>query len=184
MNAELGAKRLGLLHELVPAASRFAALVNPSNPFTDLVIKDAQVAAGGMGLPIEIFAATNNRDINIVFASLVQKRIDALLVAPEGLFVNRRAQLLTLAARHALPTIYPSREFVEAGGLISYGSSFTDMHRQVGNYTGRILNDEKPADLPVLRPTKFEFLINLQTAEALGFEIPPQLLARADEVIE
>jgi putative tryptophan/tyrosine transport system substrate-binding protein len=184
MNSELGAKRLEVLHELLPAASRFAVLVNPSNPIAALLIKDARGAAEAMGRVIEVFGASNRGEINVAFASLVQKRADAVLIAPEALFQNRRVQVLTLAARYTVPTIYPSREFVEAGGLISYGSSFTDLHRQVGNYTGRVLNGEKPADLPVLRPTKFELIINLQSAEALDIAVPSSLLARADEVIE
>jgi putative ABC transport system substrate-binding protein len=184
MNVELGAKRLGLLHELVPSASRFAALVNPRSPIANLMIKDLQAAAEAIGRPIEIFDAIHNRDINVAFANLTQKRAGALLVAPERLFATRRVQLLTLAARHAVPTIYFNREFVEAGGLMSYGSSFTDIYRQVANYTGRILKGENPADLPVLRPTKFELVINLQTAQALDIAVPPTLLARADEVIE
>jgi putative ABC transport system substrate-binding protein len=184
MNAELGAKRLGLLHELVPDSSRFAVLVNPNNPAAGLVIKDAQPAAAAIGRPIEVFGATNDRGINGAFASLVQKGASALLVMPDPWFANRRVQLATLAARHMVPAIYPLREFPEAGGLMSYGSSFTDMHRQVGNYADRILNGEKPADLPVLRPTKFELLINLQTAVALDILVPQTLITRADEVIE
>jgi putative ABC transport system substrate-binding protein len=184
MNSELGAKRLEVLHELQPAASRFAVLVNPSNPISDLMIKDARGAAEAIGRACEVLGATNGREINVAFANLVQKRADGLVIAPESLFANRRVQVLTLAARYSVPTIYPSREFVEAGGLISYGASFTDLHRLVGNYTGRVLNGEKPADLPVLRPTKFELIINLQTAEALDIDVPATLLARADEVIE
>ena len=184
MNVELAAKRLGLLHELVPGATRFAVFVNPNNPAIVAATRDALAVAATATSQIEFFAVKDNIDLNAAFASLAQKRTDALMVTPESVFVSRRVQLLTLAARHALPTIYPSREFAEAGGLMSYGSSFTDMHRQAGIYTGRILRGEKPAELPVLQPTTFEFIINLQTAQALGIDVPPTLLARADEVIE
>ena len=183
MNVELAAKRLGLLHELLPGATRFAVLVNASNSAAASLTRDALAAAAPAGWQIEFLAVSTNRDLSAAFASFA-KRVDAVMVAPELLFVSRRVQLLTLAARHAVPIIYPSREFAEAGGLMSYGSSFTDMHRQVGIYAGRILKGEKPADLPVMQPTTFEFVINLQTAQALGIDVPPTLLARADEVIE
>jgi putative ABC transport system substrate-binding protein len=184
MNVELAAKRLGLLHELVPGATRFAVLLNANNSATASLTRDALAAAAPAGWQIEFLAVSTNKDLSAAFASLAQKRADALMVTPELLFVSRRVQLLTLAARHAVPTIYPSREFAEAGGLMSYGSSFTDMHRQAGIYTGRILSGEKPADLPVMQPTTFEFIVNLQTAQALDINVPPTLLARADEVIE
>ncbi len=184
MNAEIEAKRLGLLYELLPRATRFAVLVNPNNPLADVDIKDAQASAMATGRQIEIFTASTNREIDVAFASLVQMRADALLIGPDVFFTNRRVQLATLAVRHAVPAIYAFREFAEAGGLMSYGTSGTDRDRQVGVYTGRILKGEKPANLPVLRPTKFEFVINLQTARMLGLEIPPSLLGRADEVIE
>jgi putative tryptophan/tyrosine transport system substrate-binding protein len=184
MNTELGAKRLGLLRELLPRAARIALLVNPSNPLAASMIADAQTAASGVGLQVEVLTAGTNRDIDTAFASLAQKRADALLVVPDTLFVNRRVQLATLAARHAVPAIYSFRENAEAGGLMSYGSSTAGMYRQIGVYTGRILKGEKPADLPVIRAVKFEFVINLQTARALGIEVPSGLLAVADEVIE
>jgi len=184
MNLELAAKRLGLLHELVPGATRFAVLVNANNSAAASLTRDALAATAPARWQIEFLAVSTNRDLSAAFASLAQKRADALMVTPELLFVSRRVQLLTLAARHAVPTIYPSREFTEAGGLMSYGSSFTDMYRQAGIYTGRILKGEKPADLPVMQPTTFELVINLQTAQALGIDVPPTLLARADEVIE
>jgi putative tryptophan/tyrosine transport system substrate-binding protein len=184
MNVELAAKRLGLLHELVPGATRFAVLVNASNSAATSLTRDALAAAAPAGWQIEFLAVSTNRDLSATFASFAQKGVDAVMVAPELLFVSRRVQLLTLAARHAVPIIYPSREFAEAGGLMSYGSSFTDMHRQVGIYAGRILKGEKPADLPVMQPTTFEFVINLQTAQALDIDVRPTLLARADEVIE
>jgi putative ABC transport system substrate-binding protein len=184
MNVELMAKRLGLLHELLPGAVRFAVLVNPNNPFTASIVRDLQAAAVTIGRQIEVFAAGTNREIDAAFASLVQKRADALLVAPEALFDTRRVQLVSAAMRYAVPAIYPFREVTEAGGLMSYGASQTDIFRQVGIYAGRILKGEKPADLPVMQPTKFEFIINLQTARLLGITVPPTLLATADEVIE
>jgi putative tryptophan/tyrosine transport system substrate-binding protein len=181
MNVQLGAKRLGLLHELLPGSARFAVLVNPNNP---IGTGDVQAAASAIGRRIEVLPASTNRDIDIAFASLVQKRIDALLVIPDALFTIRRLQLVGLTLRHAVPAIFPNREDASAGGLMSYGSSFTDLFRQTGIYAGRILKGEKPADVPVLRASKFEFVINLQTARTLGLEVPPTLLARADEVIE
>jgi putative ABC transport system substrate-binding protein len=185
MNNEIGAKRLQLLRELLPAAARFAVLVNPTTPLVaEPVIKDLQAAASVIGRPIEILTASTNRDIDAAFANLVQKRVDALLVSPDLFFGTRSAQILTLAARHVVPVIYAGREFAEAGGLMSYGTSRTDPYRYAGIYTGRILKGEKPADLPVQRPTKFEFVINLQTARILGINVPATLLAQADEVIE
>jgi ABC-type uncharacterized transport system substrate-binding protein len=184
MNAEIEAKRLGLLYELLPRATRFAVLVNPNNPLAESDIKGAQASAVAIGRQIEILTATTNREIDAAFASLVQKRADALLIGPDVFFTNRRVQLATLAVRHAVPAIYAFREFAEAGGLMSYGTSGTDRDSQVGVYTGRILKGEKPENLPILRPTKFEFVINLQTARMLGLDVPPTLLARADEVIE
>ena len=184
MNAELGAKRLGLLHELLPSAVSFAVLVNPNNRNAEPLTRDAQATASVIGRQIEIFAAGSTRDIDAAFASLLQKRADALLVSPDPLFDSRRVQLVTLAAHHRLPAMYPFRENVEIGGLMSYGSSAADRDRQVGVYTGRVLKGEKPTDLPVLRAAKFEFVINLQTARVLGLDVPPSLLARADEVIE
>src|SRR6516225_3970253 len=184
MNVELSAKRLGLLHELVPGATRFAVLVNASNSAAVSLTRDALAAAAPAGWQIEFLAVSTNRDLSATFASFAHKRGDAVMVAPGLLFVSRRVQLLTLAARHAVPTIYPSREFAEAGGLMSYGSSFTYMFRQAGTYTGRILQGAIPADLPVMRATAFEFIVNMQTAKALDIGVPPTLLARADEVIE
>jgi putative tryptophan/tyrosine transport system substrate-binding protein len=184
MAGDLGAKRLGLLQELVPRAVRFAVLVNPNNPLAEAFVTDVRAAAPVIGRQIEVFTAGTSRDIDAAFAMLLEKRADALLVGPDALFVSRRVQLATLTARHALPTIYPFREDVEAGGLMSYGPSNTDLVRQAGIYTGRILKGEKPAELPVVRATKFELVINLQTARTLGFTVPPSLLARADEVIE
>jgi ABC-type uncharacterized transport system substrate-binding protein len=183
--SELGGKRFGLLHELVPGAARFAVLVNPHNPIAaENSIKDAQSAASVIGRTIEVVIASTYRDIDTVFASLGPKGIDALVVNPDPLFLTRRVQLATLAARHLVPAIYSNREYTEVGGLMSYGPSDVDRHRQVGIYVGRILNGEKPADLPVQQLTKFDLVINLQTARALGLEVPPMLLARADEAIE
>jgi putative ABC transport system substrate-binding protein len=184
LNSELGPKQLGLLHELIPAAARIAVLVPSNAPDYDYIIADLQAAASSLGQRIEVLDAGTVGDIDAAFVSLVQKRADALVVTPSILFFNRRSQLVTLAARHAVPAIYWTRDFTEASGLMSYGSDVTDQLRQTGIYTGRILKGEKPADLPVLRGTKFEFVINLQTAKALGLKIPDTLLALADEVIE
>jgi len=184
LNAELGAKRLGLLHDLLPDASRFAVLVNPNNPAAEPFTRDVQTAGSAIGRQVEIFAARTAGEIDAAFTSLVQMRTDGLLVGADPLLDSRRVQLVTLATHHRLPANYPFRENVEIGGLMSYGSSVADRDRQVGIYVGRILKGEKPADLPVMRATKFEFVINLQTARVLGLQIPTTLLARADEVIE
>jgi putative ABC transport system substrate-binding protein len=182
----LAAKQLGLLHELLPGAARIAVLVDPNNtPITERFVSDVQAAASATRKQIEVLHASTGRDINTAFASLAQKPVDALLVGSGGpMFYNRRVQLITLAAHHRVPTIYNLREFATAGGLMSYGTSITDAYRQAGVYTGRILKGEKPADLPVMQSTKFEFVINLNTAMALGLSFPPGLLAIADEVIE
>ena len=184
MQQELVAKQLGLLHELLPGATRFAVLVNPNNPTTGSVIADLQAAALTIGRQIEVLSASTNREMDTAFASALQKRTDALLVSPNSLFSNRRVQLATLAVKHSVPTSYPERAFTDAGGLMSYGASTVDQFRQAGIYAGRILKGEKPADLPVIRPTRFEFVINLHTARLLGIKVPPTLLAIADEVIE
>jgi putative ABC transport system substrate-binding protein len=182
---EVAAKRLGLLHELVPTATRVAVLVNPANPPTaESTARDVQGAADGIGIQIQILNASTIREIDAAYASLVRERADALLVAGDGFFNSRRVQLAMLAVRHAVPATYSSREYAEAGGLTSYGTSFADTDRQVGIYAGRILKGAKPADLPVLQSTKFELVINLQAARMLGLEVPPTLIARADEVIE
>jgi putative ABC transport system substrate-binding protein len=152
MNAEIETKRLGLLYELLPQAKRFAVLVNPNSPLAEVDIKDAQASAVATGRQIEIFTASTNREIDAAFASLVEKRADALLIGPDVFFTNRRVQLATLAVRHAVPAIYAFREFAEAGGLMSYGTSNSERDRQVGVYTGRILKGETPADLPVPSP--------------------------------
>jgi putative ABC transport system substrate-binding protein len=185
IGVELGAKRLGLLHELLPQAARFGALVNPNNPsLAEPFVAEVQAAASAIGRQIEVVAASTNRDIDAAFALLVRKRADGLLVSPDALFVTHRVQILALAARYAVPAIYFRREFADAGGLMSYGSDLSDQFRRNAIYAGRVLRGEKPADMPVHLPTKFEFVINLQAAKTLGLEIPPTLLARADEVIE
>jgi putative tryptophan/tyrosine transport system substrate-binding protein len=184
MGAELGAKQLGLLHELLPGAVRIAVLVEPNFALTEPFVSDVRAAALVIGKQIEVLDASTGRDIDTVFASLAQKPVDALLVGPTSLFHIRRIQLVTLAAYHRVPAIYLLREFAEAGGLMSYGTSFTDAYRQVGTYAGRILKGEKPGDLPVMQSIKFEFVINLNTAKAFGLSVPPGVLAMADEVIE
>jgi putative ABC transport system substrate-binding protein len=185
LSAELAAKRLGLMRELVPGAARIAVLVNPTNAVnTEAIVKDVEAAARAIGLQIHVLNASTASEIDAAFATLAGERADALFVAPDALFVSRRVELATLAARYAIPAAYSVRDYAEAGGLMSYGTSLTEVFRQVGVYAGRILKGEKPSDLPVLQSTKFELVINLKTAKALGLEIPPQLLARADEVIE
>jgi putative ABC transport system substrate-binding protein len=182
---QLGGKRLGLLHELLPGAARFGVLVNPDNPFvTESSVTELQTAASAIGRQIEVVTASTNGDIDMAFATFVKKQADAILISPDALFITRRVQLSLLAVRHTLPALYHRREFAEAGGLMSYGSDFPDQYRQTGVYAGRILRGEKPAEMPVQLPTRFEFVINLQTAKTLGIEIPATLLARADEVIE
>jgi putative ABC transport system substrate-binding protein len=185
MNSELGAKRLGLLQELLPTATRFAVLINPKpRRLAEAVTADVQAGASAIGRQVEVLATSTSREIDTAFATLVEKRIDGVLVSPDSFLDTRRAQILVLAARHALPVIYPHREDAIAGGLMSYGSSIADVSRQLGIYTGRILKGEKPADLPVARASKIEFVINLQTARTLGIEIPATLLSQANEVIE
>jgi ABC-type uncharacterized transport system substrate-binding protein len=185
IGVELAAKRVGLLHELLPTATRVAVLVNPTNPFiAEPFVTEMQAAASVIGWLIDVLRVSTNSDIDTAFATLVKKRADAFLVSPDALFVTRRVQLLTLGARYAVPAMYFRREFTEGGGLMSYGSNLADQFRQTGIYAGRILKGEKPAEIPVQLPTKFEFVINLQTAKTLGIDIPATLLARADEVIE
>jgi putative ABC transport system substrate-binding protein len=184
MNGEILAKRLELLHKIVPGAGRIAVLVGEKESEALLIIP-ARAAAASIGLQIEVLTASTNREIDAAFAGLVQKRSDALLVGAYALFYEHRAQIITLAARHAVPASYFTPGFIDAGGLMSYGpKSYDDMARQGGVYVGRILKGEKAGDLPVIRPTQFEFVINLKTAKALGLTIPPDLLAIADEVIE
>jgi putative ABC transport system substrate-binding protein len=182
--ATLAAKQLGLLHELLPGAARIAVVVDPNFPITEPFVSDVRAAASAIGRQIEVLFASTSRDIDAVFASLAQKPVDALLVGPGPLFLGRRIQLVVLAAYHRVPAVYSLREQTEAGGLMSYGTSITDACRQAGVYAGRILKGEKPGDLPVIQSTKFEFVINLNTAKAFGLRFPPGLLAIADEVIE
>jgi putative tryptophan/tyrosine transport system substrate-binding protein len=182
---EVTAKRLRLLHELVPKAVRIAVLVNPANAsITENTVRDVQEAGPTVGLQIQIFNAATIGEIDAAFAILARERPDALFVAADAIFTSRRVQFATLTARERIPAAYSNREPVEVGGLMSYGTDLADGLHQAGVYTGSILKGAKPADLPVLQSTKFEFAINLQTARALGIEVPPSLLAIADEVIE
>jgi putative ABC transport system substrate-binding protein len=182
--AVIASKRLGLLRELVPTAASIAVLLNPNNPTTETQRNDIQEAARTVGQQINVLHAGSDAELDAAFVSYGRLRSGALLVNADPSFVNRRDYIVALAARHAVPAIYEQREFPVAGGLASYGTSLADAYHQVGIYTGRILKGEKPADLPVMQSTKFEFVINLRTARILGLEIPPTLLARADEVIE
>jgi len=186
LSSELFGKQLGILHELLPYAHHVGVLSNPTGPSHESVVKDTQTAASGIGQTIEVLTANNTSDeIAAVFARLAdEKRVQGLLVSNDSLFRTRRVQLAILAARYALPTIYPFREQAEAGGLLSYGPDLANRDREVGHYVSRILEGEKPANLPVLQSTKFELVLNLQTAKALRLQIPATLLARADEVIE
>ena len=184
-SSEVVAKRLGLLHDLVPKAVRIAVLVNSANaPNAEATLRQIPEAARALGLQIQMLNASTSREIEAAFATLVRDGADALFLVADAFFASRRVQFVTLTARHGIPAAHASREEVEAGGLMSYGTDLLDMYRQVGVYTGQILRGAKPADLPVVQSTKFEFVINLITARALGIEVPDTLLARADEAIE
>jgi putative tryptophan/tyrosine transport system substrate-binding protein len=182
--AELGAKQLGLLRELVPAATRIGLLVNPNNTTSKGQTSDVAAAASVIGATIDVVHAGDIREIDGAFAALGRNRVDALIVGTDPFLYSRRVHLAVSAARHAIPAIYPVRENAEAGGLMSYGTSLSEVYRQVGAYTVRILKGTRPADLPVVRSTQFELVINLSTARVLGLDVPPMLLARADGVIE
>jgi putative ABC transport system substrate-binding protein len=184
-NSEVVAKRLGLLHELAPKAARIAVLVNPANAsIAEPTLREVREAAPTLGLQIHVLNASTIGEIDAAFAALARERLDALFVAGDAFFATRRGQFATLTARDRIPAAYAVRDIVAAGGLMSYGTDVADMFRQVGVYTGNILKGAKPADLPVAQSTKFEFAINLQTARALGIEVPPGVLSIADEVIE
>ena len=183
--SEVNAKRLGLLRELVPAAVRVAVLMNPGNTTnTSSTLAELEPAAHALGLQVQFFNASTSREIDAAFAAIMLGQPDALFVAPDGFFTGRRVQLAALAARHALPATYSVRDFVEVGGLTSYGANLANAYRQIGLYAGRILKGAKPGDLPVTQPTKFELVINAQIARMLGLTVPDKLLAAADEVIE
>ncbi len=184
LNVELGPKRLEFLRELAPTSKVFALLVNPTNPSTETVTRDLQATARTLGLELHVLHASSERDFDIAFARLVQLRAGGLVVSADPFFVSRSERLIDLTLRYASAAIFQSRDFAVAGGLMSYGGSVAESHRQAGIYTGRILKGEKPVDLPVQQVTKFEFVINLKTARILGLEIPPKILALADEVIE
>jgi len=184
-SAESVPKRLGLLRDLVPGAKRIAVIINPSNIATaEVTSKEVQKAAGAFGLQVQILNATGRDEIDAAFAAISRERAESLFVAPDGFFVSRRVQFATLAARNGIPAAYPSRLYAEVGGLMSYGADPADSFRQVGIYVGKILNGAKPADLPIMQTTKFEFVLNLQTAKAFGLDVPSGLLLAADEVIE
>jgi putative ABC transport system substrate-binding protein len=180
----MGAKTLGLLLELVPAAHRVSLLIDPLGSISETMTNSVRAAASTLGLHMDVVHARDSREIEIAFAGMSRNKDDAVLVVPDALFFSRRVQLITLAARHALPAMYVQREYADAGGLMSYGASLTAVFRQMGSYTSRILKGARPEDLPVVQSTTFEFVLNLPTARALGIEVPPTLLTIADEVIE
>jgi ABC-type uncharacterized transport system substrate-binding protein len=184
LTPQLGAKRLELVHELLPKATAIGVLVNPNNPIADTQLRDLHETARALGLQINVLDASSEHEVDAAFATMVQQRTSALLVSGDPFFTDRRDRLVALAARHEVPAIYQWREFTTAGGLISYGASLSDAYRQGGVYVGKILKGASPAELPVMQPTKFELVLNLKTAKALGLDVPPSLLARVDEVIE
>jgi putative ABC transport system substrate-binding protein len=184
LSIELTAKRLGLLREMVPRAAKVAVILDPVLPQTETALRQLEAAAPAMGLKLQILKASTNDEINAAFAAFAREPPDALFVVNGALFDSRRVQLVHLASRHAIPASYPAREFVEVGGLMSYAPKLVESFRHIGAYTGRILKGEKPSDLPVVQPTKFELVINTQTAKLIGIDVPVALLALADEVIE
>jgi putative ABC transport system substrate-binding protein len=185
LNVEIAPKRLELLLELFPTATSFALLVNPANPaLAEPVSEHVQAAARMLGVKLHVLLVSSEPELDAALGTAARLQVAGLMIAPDAFFNSRIEQLAALTSRHALPAVYQWREFTVAGGLLSYGSSITDVYRQAGVYTGRILKGEKPADLPIQRAVKFEFVINLQTAKTIGLDVPPTLLARADEVIE
>jgi putative ABC transport system substrate-binding protein len=184
MGVELEAKRLGLLHDLLPQAMRFGILIDPRVPAFESRIAFAQAAATTIGRSLEVLIASTNREIDAAFARAVEQRVDGLMLVNAQFYLSRRIQIVTHTLRNTIPAIFFDRSFSDVGGLMSYAASYTELHRQAGLYVGRILKGEKPTSLPVVQPTKFEFIINRQTAGLLGVELPPTLLALADEVIE
>jgi putative ABC transport system substrate-binding protein len=184
LSVEVAAKRLELLRQLVPAASRIAVLINPTNPNAEAIVRDVVAAAPALGLQIQVLNASTSREIIASFETFARERPDALFVAGDAFFNSRRVQLVHLATHYAIPATYGAREIADAGGLMSYGANIADAWRQVGVYTGRILKGAKPADLPVVQTTKFELVINTETARMLGLAVPQSLLTSADEVIE
>ena len=183
-STELAAKRLGLLREFLPGSKAVAVLFNPATPAGQDAVREVHTAAGTLGLQVRVVNASTSGEIDLAFATLARERPDALLVINDPLFISRNTQIVLLAARHTIPAMLTQREYAEVGGLMSYGSDLADVYRQIGIYAGRVLKGTKPAELPVMQSSKFEFVINLQAARALGLEIPPTLLARADEVID
>ena len=183
--SDLAAKQLQLLREMVPGLTSFALLVNPTNrTIAEITTNEVEAAARTLGLQAHIVRTSNSGEIDTAFATLIQKKVRALMTMADALFLDRQKQIVALAVRHSIATIFGRREFVAIGALMSYGTSLADGYRQVGVYTGRVLKGDRPQDLPVVQPTKFELVINLRTAKALGLSVPPTLLARADEVIE
>jgi putative ABC transport system substrate-binding protein len=184
LTVEVGAKRLEVLHQVVPKATVMALLLNPTSPFAETLTRDVQAAAQMLGLRIDVLNASTERELSSAFANSLRLRVGGLVIGADVFFNSRSEQLAALAVRHAMPAVYQYREFVAAGGLMSYGGSLEDSYRLAGIYTGRVLKGERPADLPVQQSTKVELFINLKTASTLGLDVPPTLLARADEVIE
>jgi putative ABC transport system substrate-binding protein len=183
-SAALGPKRLGLLRDLVPGVKRVGMLVNPSEPSSELTVKETGEAAAALGLEAHVLHAGSSREIAMVFATIARERLEALVVGSDAFLTSRSMQIALLAARHAIPVMSVQRQYIEAGGLMSYGNNLVDLSRQVGSYAGRILKGAKPGSLPVVQPTKFELIINLVAAQAIGLEVPPDVLTLADEVIE